>query len=400
MKAASYEILTSSIDEKTLAKVLKEREKRLKKLGKQAADLSDNGKAIQGKVYEDHTVYEESKVKKAGRIILKTVSVAAVVVLIAAFAYICYLPIYMQNHGMIPPAAGNEATNNGIETAAVTADEVTSEITSRRIELPDSYFDRTRKDRLTVEDHENVKEGMTFGQICDIIGKPTGTIEGDKLCLVWDVFGKDAFLIYFSKNTDAEEFDPYNDLTAYYMMSYDFQYEVTVEVTEPGESEPYDYRRIPDELTDITHVKIGMSYQEAVDALDRYSYSTGLPLMSGAALYVNDRETGHMFYVIFDDEYKVSEIRESGIDVDYIAPEESLGELYEGMPFDEVVGILGRPLYMPTSGVITMFFRVGDADSMVLLSFVQTYKGPGRFDGPYCALAELPVINSGVHEEE
>ncbi|MBO4770588.1 MAG: hypothetical protein J5563_07410 [Clostridia bacterium] len=124
-----------------------------------------------------------------------------------------------------------------------------------------------------------------------------------------------------------------------------------------------------DHYTDISKISVGMTYEEVRSILPIDSYADGL----SAGLYVNDRETGHVFNVKWDlSKYPlvVTSITDTGIDVDFIAPVDALGRLEKGMTFNEVVQILGRPLYMPTFGTISMLWRIGDRDTFVHLTFV------------------------------
>ncbi len=124
-----------------------------------------------------------------------------------------------------------------------------------------------------------------------------------------------------------------------------------------------------DNCTDISKISAGMTDTEVRSILPIDSYADGL----SAGLYVNDRETGHVFNVKWDlSKYPlvVTSITDTGIDVDFIAPVDALGRLEKGMTFNEVVQILGRPLYMPTFGTISMLWRIGDRDTFVHLTFV------------------------------
>ncbi len=285
MKTANHEILSSSINKRTLDTILKEREKRLGKLQSEKSGRTVNA---------DSTAVKEGKGKTVIKGILKAVSVTAAVAMIAVFAYLCYLPIYMQEHGLMP-AAGNEATNNGIETAAVTADEV------------------------------------------------------------------------------------------------------TVEVTEPGRDEPYDYGfRCREELTDATAIKIGMTCEEVEAALPKNTYSVGLFSKRGIKYYVNDKETGHVFFVYCKDG-RVTDVRDSGTDADHAAPESSLEKLHDGMSFDEVVDILGSPIlsFLP-EGRLSVTFKV--KDRVTAFYFTQKYDNEyGVTDNVLCN-CEQTVYRYGKNE--
>ncbi len=93
MKTENLEKILGSIDKKTIDSVLKERGKRTEEA------------AIKSKPAANGPVrYTEGKSSLGARI-LKIVSVAAAVAVIAALAYVCYLPIYMQAHGAQTEAA-------------------------------------------------------------------------------------------------------------------------------------------------------------------------------------------------------------------------------------------------------------------------------------------------------
>ncbi len=122
---------------------------------------------------------------------------------------------------------------------------------------------------------------------------------------------------------------------------------------------------IPDGLSDASLVTIGMKYEDVIKALPADSYS-----IAGTSLYLNDEVTGHIYEVKFRLQgYSVESVSDTGIDVDYIAPIDALDQIEKGMSLNEIVKILGRPLYMPTSGVITMVWRIGDSKTRVLLHF-------------------------------
>ena len=124
---------------------------------------------------------------------------------------------------------------------------------------------------------------------------------------------------------------------------------------------------IPDGRTDVSLVQIGMPYLDVIKTLPEDSFS----LAFGSGIYVNDETTGHVFNVKFDfkGQMPVTDVTDTGIDIDFIAPADSLEKLSAGMTFDQIVQILGRPLYCPTSGVASMLWHVGDPETTVLLSF-------------------------------
>ena len=147
--------------------------------------------------------------------------------------------------------------------------------------------------------------------------------------------------------------------------------DVNTSVPDPddGVSEENIYFSPHDNCTDISKISAGMTDTEVRSILPIDSYADGI----GAGLYVNDRETGHVFNVKWDlSKYPlvVTSITDTGIDVDFIAPVDALDQLEKGMTFNEVVQILGRPLYMTSSGTITMLWRIGDRDTFVHLPFV------------------------------
>lgn len=112
MRSDSLDAILSSIDEKTVGSVLKERKKRMK-----TAPETEVRKTPEG-APEEYTVIEESKSKNRWKGVLKAVSVTAAVAMIAVFAYLCYLPIYMQEHGLTPgrQPGDTEATSSEIDT--------------------------------------------------------------------------------------------------------------------------------------------------------------------------------------------------------------------------------------------------------------------------------------------
>ena len=172
MKTANHEILSSSINKRTLDTILKEREKRLGKL-----QTEKSGRTVNA----DNTAVKESKGKTVIKGILKAVYVAAAVAVIAALAYVCYLPIYMQEHGLFP-AAGSETAANaaGSETAANAAGETSvdsDEPYPERVEdWLTSWTDPGRTDKISMEDAAKIKKYMTLEEVVKLIGKPVGSI--------------------------------------------------------------------------------------------------------------------------------------------------------------------------------------------------------------------------------
>ena len=80
MRSDSLDAILSSIDEKTVGSVLKERKKRMK-----TAPETEVRKTPEG-APEEYTVIEESKSKNRWKGVLKAVSVTAAVAMIAVFA--------------------------------------------------------------------------------------------------------------------------------------------------------------------------------------------------------------------------------------------------------------------------------------------------------------------------
>ncbi|MBO4413541.1 MAG: hypothetical protein IKX86_00885 [Clostridia bacterium] len=148
--------------------------------------------------------------------------------------------------------------------------------------------------------------------------------------------------------------------------------------------------QIPDELTDISLVRVGMTIDEVKEALPELSYSGGLPSQNyNVRYYVNDRATGHVFFVTFGDDRKVIDISDSGFDVDYLAPREQVYEkIKSGMTFDEVVAVLGRPLYAPLFGVSSMMWRYGNGEKIVL-PFINIYPDPENTAAYYAVVKEF-----------
>ncbi|MBQ1847714.1 MAG: hypothetical protein II135_06905, partial [Clostridia bacterium] len=77
--------------------------------------------------------------KEIGKTVFKVIGVAASVLLIAALAYVCYLPIYMQQHGLLPSSGETDAapSSNGTGTAPYSAEETLAgpEQTGRKLTL-------------------------------------------------------------------------------------------------------------------------------------------------------------------------------------------------------------------------------------------------------------------------
>ena len=83
-----------------------------------------------------------------------------------------------------------------------------------------------------------------------------------------------------------------------------------------------------------------------------------------------------MLFTSDEDGAGVGSVTDTGIDVDFIAPVEALDRIKNGMTFDEIVEILGRPLLNPYSGRPDgMLWRIGDKDSFILLHFDEGFSG-------------------------
>ena len=199
MKTANHEILSSSINKRTLDTILKEREKRLGKLQSEKSGRTVNA---------DSTAVKESKGKTVIKGILKAVYVAAGIALIAALAYVCYLPIYMQEHGLFP-AAGSETAANAAGETSVDSDEPYPERVSEtaanaagetsvdsdepypeRVEdWLKSWTDPGRTDKISMEDAAKIKKYMTLEEVVKLIGKPVGSVTDLMLGLImeWEI---------------------------------------------------------------------------------------------------------------------------------------------------------------------------------------------------------------------
>ncbi len=59
--------------------------------------------------------------KEIGKTVFKVIGVAASVLLIAALAYVCYLPIYMQQHGLLPSSGETDAASSSSGTDAASS---------------------------------------------------------------------------------------------------------------------------------------------------------------------------------------------------------------------------------------------------------------------------------------
>ncbi len=176
MKIGSYEKLTSAIDEKTLGKVLDEREKRLKKLGikkEEITDTKDN--------YEELVIEEETRGEKIRRIIFKALSVAAAVALIGGMIYVARIPLYMNNNAPTPAASGT-ANYNGI-----TAEDFAE------------WIDPYRTDRISMEDVEKIEAGISFKELVDLIGKPTGNVGSGEIIMKWMIDNGEELLVTIAK---------------------------------------------------------------------------------------------------------------------------------------------------------------------------------------------------------
>ena len=136
----------------------------------------------------------------------------------------------------------------------------------------------------------------------------------------------------------------------------------------------------PDEVTDISLIKVGMSVNELLGVLAERSYAGGFS--QKVSYYVNDSTTRNVFYVTIKDG-KVDSITDSGVSMDYTAPIETLRSIKAGMTFDEVVDLLGRPLYDPFSGRVGMLWRVGEEKELVAVTFVKRVDNPETYEGPF-----------------
>ncbi|MBO4769470.1 MAG: hypothetical protein J5563_01660, partial [Clostridia bacterium] len=138
--------------------------------------------------------------------------------------------------------------------------------------------------------------------------------------------------------------------------------------------EPSDNSRYPDGYADISKIAVGLSIDKFFKIIP-----SGSCAFAFHAAYINDRNTNHVFKVLFSSDEnggKVSSVTDTGIDVDFIAPVEALDRIKNGMTFDEIVEILGRPLLNPYSGRSDgMLWRIGDKDSFILLHFDEGFSG-------------------------
>ncbi len=174
MKTDNFEKILGAIDEKTVERVLINRYKKTSQSKAERAEIQKTEK----------TVYRTEGESPLAVRILKGVSVAAVVVLIAAFAYICYLPIYMQNHGMIPPAAGSEETAGRASVYTTEPDEPYPE---RVEDYFRSWTDPDRTDKISPEDAGKIKEGMTLREVVELLGKPKFDVGSGGFVMEWAI---------------------------------------------------------------------------------------------------------------------------------------------------------------------------------------------------------------------
>lgn len=104
------------------------------------------------------------KERKAGGIILKTLAVAASVAFIAAFAYVCYLPIYMQEHGLTPGMQPSDT----VDTSKITAQIVGTETDPK----PDETEPEQTGEKLTLDAvHQIIASSKTYAEICERIAE-------------------------------------------------------------------------------------------------------------------------------------------------------------------------------------------------------------------------------------
>ncbi len=147
--------------------------------------------------------------------------------------------------------------------------------------------------------------------------------------------------------------------------------------TEPDETSEENHNPPDDPFLvymDVNDIKIGDFYDDTFWRTHPfYSYSW----KRGDSVYVNDRETGHLFRLKLLLEpptpiYYVAEIIDTGIPVDYIAPEESLELIHVGMTFEEVVEILGRPFVRDVNFSYnrrSVEWRIIDYNHFVMIDF-------------------------------
>ena len=413
MKKDNLEIILSNISENTLGEVLDEREKRLKKFDMKMKKLKEADSS-----FEEIIIEEETKKEKIKRIILKVLSAVAAVAVIAGMIYVVRIPIHMNNNAPTPAYMDSSETASAYTSSSETDPVVTDKEEYIKLSYKDidEWLDPDRKDKIKKEDIDAIHQRKiifcttTLRDLVAMLGKPQRDVGASGFVFEWDIdcgndeenapseFSYRFFDVSLSsepgffttREFSLEKCESIGDLYVRSYMtvrkSYDFEdaivsfSEFDPSVVEFGaEKEPEwpdlnksgrfsaDMLTAPDDLTDISLVKIGMKFDEVENVLAENSYSLGIPSKRGVCYYVNDRETGHVFFIICKDG-RVSEIRDSGIEVDYIAPAERLAELHDGMDFDDVVDILGRPLYRPTRGE-AFTFRVGGKDSYYTLLF-------------------------------
>ena len=256
MKTDNLEKILCSIDKKALGSVIDEREKRFKKL-----DTVMNGIKDTESKSEEFVTEKESRSRKILSGILKGLSVAAAVTVIAGIIYVVRIPLFMSGKGPDPV---------GTDTA--------------KVPFSDTAAEDTRQEAVVQE--------------------------------------------------------------------YEF--------------------------TDVSQIRPGMTCEEVENTLPEQTYSTGLLSKRGIKYYVNDKETGRVFFVYCEDGV-VTDVRDSGKAVGYAAPGSYLSKLHDGMSFDDVVSILGSPVYSPLNETLLnemmiRHFRVEDRAN-ISLSFTEKPDG-------------------------
>lgn len=121
---------------------------------------------------------------------------------------------------------------------------------------------------------------------------------------------------------------------------------------------------IPNGLADLSVLSKGMSMEEVLSLLPKDGYRRDGD--GEWSLLINDRDTHHFFYARFENGH-LAALDDSGIDVDYAATYEEYQKVVSGMTLSEVVAILGRPLYCPTSGIDSRAFRGPDDGFWVIV---------------------------------